>query len=80
MCIRDRSERVQISNPTSLAGRPVTNIDNSDGLKFLLDDGYWLLIRFSGTEPLLRIYAEGASPTEALELLKAGKHISGLLN
>lgn len=74
------SERVQISNPTSLAGRLVTNIDYRDGLKFLLDDGYWLLIRFSGTEPLLRIYAEGASPTEALELLKAGKHISGLLN
>ncbi len=72
------SERVQISNPTSLAGRLVTGRDTSDGLKFLLDGGYWLLIRFSGTEPLLRIYAEGSSPTEALELLQAGKCISGL--
>ena len=53
-------QRVSTSRPFELAGRPVLGIDNRDGVKILLEDGYWALIRFSGTEPLLRIYAEGA--------------------
>jgi phosphomannomutase len=45
--------------PTTVAGKTVTNILAIDGYKFTLADNSWLLIRFSGTEPILRIYSEG---------------------
>ena len=50
--------------PSSVAGRPVVRtdaLDTKDGFKFWLDDGSWLLVRFSGTEPLIRVYAEATS-------------------
>lgn len=50
--------------PAMLGGRPVARtlaLDTSDGYKFWTDDGSWLLVRFSGTEPLVRIYAEATS-------------------
>ena len=50
--------------PESIAGRPVVRTDaleTGDGFKFWLDDGSWLLVRFSGTEPLVRVYAEATS-------------------
>ncbi|HUR16664.1 MAG TPA: phosphoglucomutase/phosphomannomutase family protein [Candidatus Limnocylindrales bacterium] len=50
--------------PTSVAGHPVIRTDElstKDGFKFWLDDGSWLLVRFSGTEPLVRVYAEATS-------------------
>ena len=46
-------------------GQPkVVKIDKSDGFRYKLKDGAWLLIRFSGTEPLIRIYAESSSAEE----------------
>ena len=50
--------------PASIAGHPVVQTDaltTNDGFKFWLDDGSWLLVRFSGTEPLVRVYAEATS-------------------
>jgi phosphomannomutase len=50
--------------PKSIAGHPVVRtdaLDTGDGFKFWLDEGSWLLVRFSGTEPLVRVYAEGSS-------------------
>jgi phosphomannomutase len=50
--------------PKSIASHPVVRtdaLDTRDGFKFWLDDGSWLLVRFSGTEPLVRVYAEGSS-------------------
>jgi len=50
--------------PESVGGRPVVKTDalsTNDGFKFWLDDGSWLLVRFSGTEPLVRVYAEATS-------------------
>ncbi len=50
--------------PSSVAGHPVVQTDaleTKDGFKFWLDDGSWLLVRFSGTEPLVRVYAEATS-------------------
>ena len=47
-----------------LAGRPVVRtqpLSTNDGFKFFADDGSWLLVRFSGTEPLVRVYTEAAS-------------------
>jgi phosphomannomutase len=61
--------------PGSLAGRPVTRttaLDTGDGFKFWVDDGSWLLVRFSGTEPLVRVYAEASSPELRDALLAAG--------
>ena len=50
--------------PAALAGRPVVRtqpLSTGDGFKFFADDGSWLLVRFSGTEPLVRVYTEAAS-------------------
>jgi len=44
----------------------------------MLSDNSWLLIRFSGTEPLLRIYAETSTPARVKRLLDAGKTLAGV--
>jgi alpha-D-glucose phosphate-specific phosphoglucomutase len=56
---------------TKLGRHTVTDTSTLDGYKFFVDGG-WLLIRASGTEPLLRFYAEGDSQEKVEELLKAG--------
>ncbi len=56
-------KRVQNSQPTSIAGLAVEEIDRRDGTRFVMADGAWALARFSGTEPLLRIYAEARDAT-----------------
>ena len=48
-------------------------LDTGDGYKFFLADGSWLLIRASGTEPLVRVYTEATSPELRDELLVAGE-------
>jgi alpha-D-glucose phosphate-specific phosphoglucomutase len=53
---------------SSFAGRRVLKADRTDGVKFLLDDGTWVLMRLSGTEPLVRVYTEAASLAEANRL------------
>ncbi|MDI6821505.1 MAG: phosphoglucomutase/phosphomannomutase family protein [Actinomycetota bacterium] len=62
-------------NPSELAGVKVVTIDNMDGCKFLLADESWLLIRPSGTEAVVRIYAEASSPQRVSTLLKVGQEI-----
>jgi phosphomannomutase len=64
--------------PQRLLSHQVVRVNNSDGVKYLLDDDSWLLIRPSGTEPLLRIYAEAHSRTEVPQLLAAGASLAGL--
>ena len=51
-------QRASALRPDAIAGIPVTGIDTTDGFRFTLDDRGWMLLRFSGTEPLLRIYTE----------------------
>ena len=65
----DVINRVENANPQFLANRKVLNIDKRDGYRFQLENDFWALIRFSGTEPLLRIYAEGESLQETQNLL-----------
>jgi phosphomannomutase len=63
-------------SPTELAGRPVDHtvaLDTGDGYKFFLPDGSWLLIRASGTEPLVRVYTEATSGELRDDLLVAGE-------
>jgi phosphomannomutase len=61
--------------PASIAGQNVVRTDalsTNDGFKFWTDDGSWLLVRFSGTEPLVRVYAEATSPHMRDEMLDQG--------
>jgi len=61
-----------------IAGEKVTRRDTTDGFRFFLGDESWLLIRFSGTEPLVRVYAEAGSPKKVARLLEEGRRITGL--
>ncbi|MEK6322570.1 MAG: phosphoglucomutase/phosphomannomutase family protein [Acidobacteriota bacterium] len=62
----------------AFAGHRVTSVNRVDGAKFLLDDGSWILMRPSGTEPLVRIYAEASNEQELEVLLESGhKYILG---
>ena len=61
-----------------ITGEKVTRRDTTDGFRFFLGDESWLLIRFSGTEPLVRIYAEAGSPRKVARLLEEGRRITGL--
>ena len=70
--------RLRGARPSALAGRTVEQLDTRDGFRFVLEDGYWALVRFSGTEPLLRIYAEGETPEEVAELLEAARLLAGV--
>jgi len=58
--------------PSAINGETVTRVDTLDGVKFYMRDGSWLLIRPSGTEPVLRIYAEARSPEAVRGLLEEG--------
>jgi len=70
-------DRLSSGPPATVAGSRVTRIDTTDGFRFFLGDESWLLIRFSGTEPLIRIYAEAESPERASRLLDEGKNLIG---
>jgi phosphoglucomutase len=59
--------------PDKLSGRKIESINRVDGVKFLFAEDAWILLRPSGTEPVVRIYAEGASTEEVAELLEAGR-------
>ena len=61
--------------PGSVAGRTVERVVTIDGFKTVLADGSWILVRPSGTEPKLRIYAEAESAARVDELLEAGRGI-----
>lgn len=59
--------------PDDIGGRKVENINRADGVKFLFADGNWLLMRPSGTEPVVRIYAESESGSDLEVLLEQGR-------
>ncbi|HJR06557.1 MAG TPA: phosphoglucomutase/phosphomannomutase family protein [Pyrinomonadaceae bacterium] len=60
-------------DPEEIGGRRVARTNRMDGVKFIFDDGSWLLMRPSGTEPLVRIYAESESEKELEVLLEQGR-------
>jgi phosphomannomutase len=64
--------------PDSLDGEAVVRtvpLETNDGYKFFIGDGSWLLVRSSGTEPLVRVYTEATSPETRDALLAAGEHL-----
>lgn len=71
-------DKVRAAAVKRLAGVPIIHTDTSDGVKYMLEDGSWLLVRFSGTEAVLRLYAEARSQERVGELLNRGRELSGL--
>ena len=61
-------------NWTEINGHKVTEVDRRDGLKLIFEGGSWILIRIAGTEPKIRIYAEGRSSEERRHLMHLVRH------
>lgn len=69
---KDVVKKLEDNAPSHLNGETVVRVNTMDGIKFYMADGSWLLIRPSGTEPVLRIYAEAPSDDAVQALLDAG--------
>lgn len=72
---RFRAETVPTYTADEIAGKPVVGADRRDGVKLLLEGDAWVMMRPSGTEPLVRIYAEAATTDEVNELLDAAETV-----
>jgi phosphomannomutase len=77
---RDRIwKRAEAARPDIIAGIKVTGRDTTDGFRFTLDNKGWLLLRFSGTEPLVRIYTEVVGDESLVaKVLAAGRELAGV--
>ncbi len=74
----DLIARLKQGGLAAIAGRTVARENFRDGFKFIFDDGSWLLIRPSGTEPVLRLYSEAGEAQTVDELLAAAREIAGI--
>ncbi|MFC1958229.1 phosphoglucomutase/phosphomannomutase family protein [Chloroflexota bacterium] len=72
------AERIEHNHPESIDGVKVVKFETADGFRFIMADTSWLLIRFSGTEPLLRIYAESDTLVRVERMLELGKELAGI--
>lgn len=70
--------RMREHTPSEIAGAHVARVRDDDGFKFFLDDGSWVLMRMSGTEPLMRVYSEAPTRERVGELIGALEEISGV--
>lgn len=70
------TSRLQNEAPAQIGGETIVEVSTRDGVKYILADDSWLLIRPSGTEPVLRVYAEGRSMEMVKELLKYGEVVA----
>ncbi len=64
--------QLKAAPPAEIGGQPLARINDRDGIKYLMADDSWLLIRPSGTEPVLRIYAEAPTAAQVQQLLQTG--------
>ena len=70
MAARERLEaKLAAAPPSEVAGSPVLEVITTDGVKLRLGPSHWLMLRFSGTEPLLRLYCEAPSEARVAEVL-----------
>ncbi len=74
----EAKSRLDAARPESLAGLRVIEIVTLDGYKYVLEGGGWLLIRFSGTEPIIRVYCETTDESKIQPLLEDGLILAGL--
>lgn len=70
--------RLQAHVPTHIANGAVVNRRTDDGFHYALQDGAWVCVRFSGTEPIMRIYAEGESPEQVQALIQVARALAGV--
>jgi phosphoglucomutase len=66
--VKTRAVKRLTGDFSNFLGRRVARTDRSDGLKLVFDDGSWVLLRLSGTEPLMRVYTEAATQKEAAQI------------
>ncbi|HEX3100610.1 MAG TPA: phosphoglucomutase/phosphomannomutase family protein [Pyrinomonadaceae bacterium] len=71
--IADKLKEKLAQEPTEIGGRKIESINRMDGVKFLFGNNAWMLMRPSGTEPMVRIYAESESKQELEEILEQGR-------
>ena len=70
--------RIRENPPQFIEGVKVARMDTADGFRFILADNTWMLIRFSGTEPVLRVYVESDSSVRVARLLVFGQALAGV--
>jgi phosphomannomutase len=71
-------KRLTDGAPSRLNQQSVRDVDTRDGVKYRLADDSWLLVRPSGTEPVLRVYAEGPDQDAVDALIQAGRELAGI--
>jgi phosphomannomutase len=71
-------QNVDAARPDTIAGLRVNEIVTIDGHQFVMEDGGWMLIRFSGTEPIIRVYCETTHEEKVDGILAAGMELAGL--
>ncbi|MGB8212278.1 MAG: phosphoglucomutase/phosphomannomutase family protein [Anaerolineales bacterium] len=74
----DRIKTILAANPQTIGGLKVVDLVTVDGFQFKLEDGGWMLIRFSGTEPIMRIYCETMHADKVQAILQDGLKVAGL--
>jgi phosphomannomutase len=72
-------ESLQKNPPGKLLRSPLAQVKAFDGVKFIAQDSSWLMLRGSGTEPVLRIYAEAKTDADAQKLLRLGVKLAAAM-
>jgi len=75
---KTREQAILNAKPKTLGGLKVTELITVDGFQFKLEDGGWLLIRFSGTEPIMRVYCETTHQDKVKAILQDGLKVAGI--
>jgi alpha-D-glucose phosphate-specific phosphoglucomutase len=75
---KDREAAILSAKPVTIGGLKVTELVTIDGFQFKLEDGGWMLIRFSGTEPIMRVYCETTHGDKVQAILQDGLNVAGI--
>jgi len=75
---QEKIDHILTANPERIGGLKVTELVTVDGFQFRLEDGGWMLIRFSGTEPIIRVYCETMHKDKVQAILQDGLKIAGI--
>jgi len=75
---QEKIDKILAANPETIGGLKVTELITVDGYQFRLEDGGWMLIRFSGTEPIIRVYCETMHKDKVQAILQDGLKIAGI--